>query len=116
MTETAQAVKYDADKPRTDLLPVRPLIDISNVLTFGAHKYQPRNWEKGFDWERAYGAALRHLFAWQAGEDADPETGLNPLAHAACEILFLLEFTHTGAGQDNRPKADRENISYGGTD
>ena len=96
-------MKFDGGKHRTDLLPVRPLLEISKVLEFGAAKYGERHWEAGMDWERPYAATLRHLFAWQSGETADPETGLNHLAHAACELLFLLEYAATGIGVDNRP-------------
>lgn len=100
--EKQQAIKADSEKVRLELLPVRPLLDVGKVLTFGAKKYEARNWEKGFAWSRPYAAALRHLFAWWSGETYDKETGLNHLAHAACELLFLLEYAATGAGKDNR--------------
>lgn len=98
-----EAMKYDGEKVRLDLLPVEPIIDIGKVLTYGARKYSERNWEKGLAWSRCYAAALRHLFAWQNSETNDPETGLNHLAHAACEILFLLEFSKTHPELDDRP-------------
>ena len=100
---TDNAMKYDGEKVRLDLLPADPIIDIGKVLTYGAKKYSERNWEKGLAWSRCYGAALRHLLAWHKGETNDPETGLNHLAHAACEILFLLEFTRTHPELDDRP-------------
>ena len=77
---------------------------IARVLTFGAKKYSSRNWEKGFDYSRTYGALQRHLHAWYKGEDSDPETGLSHLAHAGCCLMFLLEFEHSGAGTDDRVK------------
>lgn len=98
------AVKADLGKNRLDLWPVRPYEDIGWILTFGASKYEARNWEKGFNWSRVFASTLRHLYAWYRGEDLDPESGLSHLAHAACNIVFLLEFTHTGAGKDDRPK------------
>ena len=58
-----EAQKSDAEKNRLDLLPVRPLLDVGKVLTFGAKKYEPRNWEKGFLWSRPYAVAL---LAWPA--------------------------------------------------
>ena len=100
-----EAMKYDGEKVRLDLLPADPIIDIGKVLTYGAKKYSERNWERGLAWSRCYGAALRHLLAWHKGETADPETGLNHLAHAACEILFLLEFSRTHPELDDRPKS-----------
>lgn len=96
--------KFDQEKPRLDLLPVDPLEEVAKVLTLGAKKYSERNWEEGILWGRCYAAALRHLFSWHRGETQDPETGLNHLAHAACNILFLLEFSKTHPELDNRPK------------
>lgn len=96
-------IKHDTDKPRTDLLPVRPLQDIAEVLTHGAKRYGDRNWEKGLDWSRPYGAALRHLFAWWGGKNTDADSGKPHLACAATEILFLMEYAHSWAGYDDRP-------------
>lgn len=98
-----EAMKYDGEKVRLDLLPVEPIIDIGKVLTYGARKYTAENWRKGLAWSRCYGATLRHLLAWHKGETNDPETGLHHLAHAACEILFLLEFSRTHPELDDRP-------------
>ena len=88
--------KKDHSKPRWDLLPldaVRPIVD---VLTFGAVKYSDDNWQTVPNGERRYFAALlRHLQAWQAGEQNDPESGLTHLAHAGCCLVLLLWFeTH----------------------
>ena len=97
------AIKHDENKPQLDLLPEDPLIDIARVLMKGKETYGRDNWRKGLAWSRCYAAALRHLFAWHKGETTDPETGLNHLAHAACEILFLLEFSRTHLELDDRP-------------
>lgn len=100
------AIKNDGDKLRLDLLPVRPILDVGKVLTFGAEKYGDRNWEKGLMWSRPYAATLRHLFAWWGGETYDRETGLNHLAHVLCETMFLLEFAYTHVELDDRPKEE----------
>lgn len=94
--------KDDADKPRMDLLPPDALFAVAEVLTFGAKKYAPRNWEKGMNWGRLSGAALRHLFRWAAGEELDPETNLPHLAHFACCALMLLSLTLRNIGHDDR--------------
>lgn len=53
-------------------------------------------------WSRMLGACLRHLFSWAKREEADPESGLSHLAHAACCVLFLIDYERRGAGQDDR--------------
>lgn len=105
------AVKFDQDKVRMELLPTRPLKDIAEVLTIGAKKYEDNNWRQGFDYSRVYGAAQRHLSDWYSGITFDDETSKNHLAHAACCILFLLEYHHSGAGNDDRVKQyDRKEV------
>jgi len=41
-----QGRKDDAEKPRWDLVPFPELTDTVRVLTFGAAKYSPDNWQK----------------------------------------------------------------------
>ncbi|WP_206153385.1 dATP/dGTP diphosphohydrolase domain-containing protein [Cloacibacillus porcorum] len=102
------ALKFDEEKIQLDLLPIVPLYGVARVLMFGAKKYTKNNWRKGLAWGRCYAAALRHLFAWWSGETNDPETGLNHLDHALCEIMFLREFTETHTELDDRPKQVEE--------
>lgn len=100
-----EGLKYDADKPRMDLIPPELLIEMGKVLDYGAKKYAERNWEKGFAWGRAHAAAMRHMAAWSRGENLDPETGLPHLAHAATNMAFLLAFQLRNVGTDDRTKA-----------
>jgi hypothetical protein len=84
-------LKFDDGKPRWELLPFDAVGAVVDVLTFGAKKYAPNSWralENGR--ERYTGALLRHLVAWNAGEQIDPESGLHHLAHVACNALFLV--------------------------
>lgn len=99
-----EGVKYDQGKTRYDLVPPEALEQIAQVLTFGAAKYADRNWEKGINFGRVFGAAMRHLWSWWRGENTDPETGLSHLAHAGCCIFFLLTFEYRGRKDlDDRP-------------
>jgi hypothetical protein len=87
-------LKYDAGKPRLDLVYWPHVEDVAKVLTAGAAKYKPNNWQKvenGVD--RYFAAAMRHLIAYRSGELIDPETGLPHLAHAATNIMFLSYLT-----------------------
>lgn len=95
--------KDDAEKIRMELLPPELLEATAVVLTFGAKKYEDRNWEKGMKWGRVFGALMRHLWAWWRGEESDPETGYSHLWHAACCIAFLISYESRQIGEDDRP-------------
>jgi hypothetical protein len=74
-----------------DLLPFEALEEIARVLTYGAKKYAPNNWQKVPDAKERYEAALlRHFSAHKRGEKNDPESGLSHLAHVGCNALFLI--------------------------
>ncbi len=102
------AVKADGGKADLALifayLPQEALMEIAKVMDFGAKKYSANNWRLGFKWLRVYGSLMRHLWSWVLGEDKDPETGLSHLAHAGCNVLFLLTFVLTQTGTDDRIK------------
>lgn len=99
-----QGVKFDADKLPLHLLSTEAMNQTAAVLKFGAKKYAANNWRAGFDWSRPLSAAMRHITAFNDGEDCDPESGLSHLAHAACCIMFLLEFQKTHPELDDRYK------------
>ena len=85
--------KDDTGKNRLDLIEPEFIESVGKVLTFGASKYEPNNWQNVDDGkDRYYAAALRHLMAYRKGEEKDPESGLSHLEHVACNIMFLLHF------------------------
>lgn len=102
--QTGSALKFDHEKMPMHLLSNEALLQTAAVLKFGANKYAEHNWRKGFQWSRPLSAAMRHIHAYNAGEDKDPESGLSHLAHAACCIMFLLEFEKTHPELDDRYK------------
>lgn len=95
-------VKFDLDKPRWDLFQWGAAEEVVRVSTYGAKKYDDWNWAKGMRWGRCFSAALRHLCKWVTGESIDPESGLSHLAHAAWNILSLLDFELNKTGEDDR--------------
>jgi hypothetical protein len=102
--------KFDQGKPRMELLSREAMVQIAQVLTFGAQKYDAHNWRGGIAWSRVLGAALRHLTAFIDGEDTDPESGISHLAHAGCCIMFLLEYEKTHKELDDRYKHPQQEI------
>lgn len=99
------ARKDDQDKIRMELIQPVLFEEVGKVLTFGAKKYEAFNWMKGngLDSMRIYGSIQRHLNSWRDGEDNDKESGLLHLSHAACELMFLLQFQVKGGSTDTRP-------------
>ena len=85
-------IKLDSGKPRPELIAPSLITALATVLAFGARKYEDRNWEKGISYSRVFGAIMRHLWAWWSGVKTDSETGCSHLWHAACCIMFLIEF------------------------
>lgn len=102
------ALRYDADKPRYDLLPGDGLHELVRVYTAGAAKYAPRNWEKGMSWSRCFGSLMRHAWAWWRGERLDPESGLPHMAHVAWNALALVTYELRQVGADDRPSLQKE--------
>lgn len=96
--------KLDEGKLRYDLIPPEFLEGTAEILTYGAKKYAPRQWEGGMAWSRPYGALLRHLFAWwnPFEPDTDPETGKSHLFHACCCLAFLVTYEARKIGKDDR--------------
>ncbi len=103
--ELQEGRKDDSGKPRMDLLPFDALLDVGDVLAYGAQKYAARNWEKGMDRGRLVAATLRHLANWAMGQENDPESGRHHLAHVACDALMLLALHKRGLGVDSRKAA-----------
>lgn len=101
--ETVKAgVKFDAGKAPLSLIPADALSEIAQVFGFGAIKYDPFNWTGGFAHRRLYDALLRHTFSSLAGEEVDPESGKDHLAHAGACVLMLLAHRLRGLGVDDR--------------
>lgn len=91
------AEKHNKGKIELDLISPGFLMDIGLVLTVSAKcEYDRWNWTKGRYFSEVYASVMRHLVAWYAGQDLDPKTKANHLAHACCQIMFLLEFQRAG--------------------
>ena len=97
--------KLDQGKARIDLAAPEMIFAMADILTFGAQKYGERNWEKGMAWGRLFGALMRHMWAWWAGEQIDAETGKSHLWHASCCLMFLVAYQQRKSATDDRPNS-----------
>jgi hypothetical protein len=87
------------------LIPFELLSLFARVWEFGASKYTPINWRKGYDWHLNFDAMHRHIGAFWGGELIDPESGLPHLMHAAwhCFVLTFFSMNEKYAEFDDRP-------------
>lgn len=96
------AKRHNQGKLRYSLVNTFAHEQMVKVLNHGANKYGDNNWVKGFKWTDVIDSFERHWNAFKSGEDFDPETGEYHLAHAACNIHFLLAYYKIYPQGDNR--------------
>lgn len=75
----------------------------SMALLDGAKKYGRSNWRAvGVRASIYVDAVLRHTQRWFEGEDDDPDSGLNHLAHALASLAIILDAQAAGMLNDDR--------------
>ena len=102
-TVKGSGARYNSNKPDMSLIPLWTLEDEARVWDYGTKKYNAWNWAKGMPWSVPYACAMRHLAAWQRGEEIDPESGQPHLAHVMCNIRMLTLYAKTYPEGDDRP-------------
>lgn len=103
-TERGSGARYNSGKPDLSLTPLETLFDEARVWMYGEKKYARFNWQKGMKWSVPLACALRHLAAWQRGEDLDPESGQPHLAHVMCNVRMLTYYAEHYPEGDDRAK------------
>lgn len=94
-------------KPETyDDMYMPALQELAKVYAMGAEKYERGNYRKGYPAILSISALMRHLVAWQAGEDLDPESGLSHLAHASWHTFCLQMILNDHPEFDDRQVSD----------
>lgn len=95
--------RFNEGKPDFSMIPLCTMEDEIRVWMYGAKKYAKNNWMKGMDWDVPFACMMRHMAAWQRGEENDPETGLPHIAHAMCNLRMLTLYSKTFKEGDHRP-------------
>jgi hypothetical protein len=90
MKPQERSLRHNTGKPDYSLIPMAAMKEAAHVLEYGATKYAIDNWMKPTNWRVSYACLMRHMSAWQSGEDLDPESERNHLGHAMCNILQML--------------------------
>lgn len=100
---SGDALRFDQDKIKLNLIPPYSIEQIGKVFTSGAVKYGDNNWQKGMKWSKVIGSLKRHLLKFESGEDFDEETGIYHLAHLVTNAMFLMEYYKIYPQGDDRP-------------
>lgn len=96
---------HGAIKAPMNTCPNTALIELNAVMAGGAHKYGAFNFrDTDIDCMTYISAIRRHFMLWEDGEDIDPESGRNHLAHIMACCALALDAHHTGKLVDNRSK------------
>ena len=99
---TKKGIKHDSGKPDLSLIPYSALIEAAKGFMLGAQKYGRYNYTEGLEASRLVAAALRHLAAWNQGEDTDPESGASHLGHVICCAAMIIECQRLHTLSDDR--------------
>jgi hypothetical protein len=85
------AKRYNTGKPQLSFNLLCPaVLELeARVWEKGAEKYDAGNWLKGQSAMSSADSLLRHLTSFLAGEDIDPESGLNHLGHIITSAKIL---------------------------
>jgi hypothetical protein len=65
------------------------ILSMAEVLTKSQQKYDQFNWQKPTKLSTPYDSLMRHILAFQQGEDIDPDDGLPHLTKAAINLMFM---------------------------
>lgn len=106
---TMKAAKNDSKKIDLSLLPQVFLKETAKALMVGEKKYGRYNYTKGHSSSQLIAAMLRHITAYNDGQNLDPEDGQHHLGAAAACIAMLLRQEELGTLIDNRFAGLNEN-------
>lgn len=115
MTQKERSItrRDNKGKPPLALLGWRALREVAKVVLWAATEKKPipyplNNWRSGGPIVDGINSAMRHEADFLDGLDADPESGLHPLAHNICQNMFTLENILAGRAIDDRYKYEEE--------
>lgn len=84
----SEGLRYNEGKRKWSLVHFQSLEPMIEVLEFGAKKYEPDNWKKGFPKKEVLESMQRHLAKLFDGEEIDQESGLHHIGHIMCNAMF----------------------------
>lgn len=100
----ARGSRHNAGKPKLTLVLDAPnaIAGIAGVLEDGIEEYGRNNWKKGLPYTEILDSLIRHVVAFNDGEDLDPKSGRSHTYHIGCNALFLAEMITIHPELDDR--------------
>jgi hypothetical protein len=102
----SQAMRFDDNKLRFDLIPPEVIIELARVYTMGSYKYNDDNWRQGMPWSKVIRPVFSHMYKWMSGIAIDSDTGCHNLIMVAWNALTLFMYELHKVGKDTRQKFD----------
>lgn len=98
-------------KVQLNLVPPSSVIYQALAMEDGARKYGPFNWRQNKVIASIYiAAALRHIYAWQDGENDAQDSKKPHLGHALACLGIIVDALETGNIVDDRPLTGQASV------
>jgi hypothetical protein len=89
--------------PNLSVIPSTAVVGLGRAMQNGSDKYGPFNWRQHPVKSSIYvDACLRHIMAWQDGEQEADDSGVHHLAHAMACLGILMDAEEVGNMIDER--------------
>jgi len=99
---TQGASKNDQSKIDLSLIPKVALEECAKAFMVGERKYNRYNYCKGHKASQLIAAAMRHIAAWNEGEETDPVDGQHHLGSVMACCAMILRQAQLGTLKDDR--------------
>jgi len=97
-----KSLRFNAGKIQTREIDPQFILGIGEVMTIAREKYPHFNWQKDTKFSTPYESMMRHILAFQSGEDYDSQSKCHHLLHAASNIMFLYYYFCNQPQNDDR--------------
>ena len=95
-------------------LPPHAMEQLGAVYGYGASKYAPHNYRKGYEVSKSVDALFRHVLRFLDGQDLDEESNLSHMAHASWHCLNIIQTLHDHPAYDDRYKPPSRPLEFDG--
>ena len=110
-SQIQECKRFNENKPKWSLIDFKSLEPLVRVMEMGMSKYGYNNWKAGRSFTETLESLLRHIIAWKETKSTDDESGITHLAHAAANVMFLLQMEQNSPEFDDREIATFPNTA-----